>query len=232
MSTLVVILAGGKGTRLLAHTGDSIPKPLVLVAGQPFLYWQLRDVAEQGFERVLLLLSHLGSQVEDHFRKNPVPGLTIEYIHETEPLGTGGALRHALPNLDSEFVLLNGDSFLHMDLKTFVKRAKRWPAAMVALTDPSLVPVPANLRLLKDQVIAVQKGAGLAQGFTAVDAGVYWLTREVIAQGPEGRFDLESYWPELLRAQKLGAFPTSERFFDIGTPERLQQFEEHVHDYF
>jgi NDP-sugar pyrophosphorylase family protein len=228
-----VILAGGKGTRLMPLTKD-IPKPMVKVASQPFLYWQLKYLQEQGVRNVLLLVSHLGGVIQEHFTKHPISGLSVAFAFEPEPLGTGGALRLALGNLDEKFWLLNGDSFLHADLAGMHAHIGKhpWPACIAALTDSQLVPVPGNIKMQDGLVTEFRKGAGRENGFPCVDAGVYMLTRQLIEGGREGRFDLETYWPELIAKRMLGAFPVTERFYDIGTPERLKEFEEHVHDYF
>lgn len=205
-----------------------IPKPLVSVAGKPFLFWQLRQLREQNITRVLLLVSHLGHLIEEHFTREPVPGLSLEFAHEPKPLGTGGALRLALPKLEDKFWLLNGDSFLPLDFSQM--NLEPLPNCMAALTDIASVDVPANLKIEAGRVIEYRKGAGA--GFGAVDAGVYRLEKEVVRRGPEGRFDLEMLWPALIAAKRLGAHAITRRFFDIGTPDRLKNFEEHVHDYF
>lgn len=228
-----VILAGGKGTRLMPLTKD-IPKPMVSVKGRPFLHWQLSYLYREGIHEVVLLISHLGHVIEEYFKANPVPGLDLHFAAEPEPMGTGGALRLALPKLKERFFLLNGDSFLRVDLKHMHREFERhaWKASIAVLNDTSLVPVPGNLCLYGDEVTAYRKGAGAAAGFPSVDAGVYLLSREVVEAGPGGSFDLESYWPSLIAKRQLGSYAVHERFYDIGTPERLKTFEEHVDDYF
>lgn len=230
MDTQVVILAGGLGTRLGALAKDT-PKPMVSVSGQPFLYWQLRYLKDQGARRVLLLISHLGHIVRAHFEKSPVEGLTLSYATESEPLGTGGALRNALPQLEDEFFVLNGDSFLYADLEKMHASVKT-PAVVATMMNADAVPVPGNIASGDGKVTGYKKGAGQAAGYPNVDAGIYFFKREVISNGPTGRFDLELYWPDLIPKKQLGIFPVEERFFDIGTPERLKVFEEHLHDYF
>ncbi len=227
-----VILAGGKGTRLGPIT-DHLPKPMVRVAGQPFLYWQLQYLREQGVREVLLLVSHLGEQIISHFTIHPVSGLSIAFSEEVQPMGTGGALRQALPKLAPTFWLLNGDSFLRLDLSTMTKdlQHSNWRACIAALTKPELVPVPANMKIEENLVLSFKKGAGREEGFTAVDAGIYWLNRNVIENGPSGVFSLEDYWPDLIQSRELGAYRVVDRFYDIGTPERLKDFEEYINDH-
>ena len=231
--TQAVVLAGGLGTRL-GELAKHTPKPMVSVAGQPFLHWQLRYLQEQGLSDVLLLISHLGHVIREHFERRPMPGLNLQFALEAEPLGTGGALANALPQLADEFFLINGDSFLPANLQKMREHVLKhpWTACIATLIHAELVPVPGNIEVRGDTVARFKKGGGREQGFPYVDAGVYYLRREMIEKGPRGRFDLEAYWPALIARQKLGVFPVSERFFDIGTPERLRQFEEHLHDYF
>lgn len=233
MDLQAVILAGGLGTRLKPFT-EKIPKPLVSVAGHPFLHWQLLYLRDQGVRDVLLLLAHMGNLIEEHFLAHPVDGMRLAFVHEPEPLGTGGALRHAIARLNGEFWLFNGDSFLWADLEVMANyvRGRDWKACLAALTDSTRVPVPGNVASTEGRVTAFRKNGGREQGYPWVDAGVYWMRRSLVEDGPSGRFDLESYWPVLIADQGLGAFPVEERFFDIGTPERLREFEEHLHDYF
>ncbi len=239
MKKQVVILAGGLGTRLRPLT-EKIPKPLVEVANRPFLDWQLQDLKQQGYRDVLLLVSYLGEQIENVYGDGSHLGLSIRYSFETEPLGTGGALRLALPLLKETFVLLNGDSFLRAYLDAMVEyfEASDFLAMVSSYDLKEAVPVPANLKIAdRGRVVDYQKGAGQAAGFTCVDSGIYIL-RKALLESPDAqryahkRFQLEELWPELIQRRALGAFAVNERFYDIGTPERLKEFEEKVHDYF
>lgn len=110
----VVILAGGLGTRLGSFT-RKVPKPMVPVAGVPYLEHQLRLLARQSFRDVLLLTGHLGEQIESYFGNGGRLGLRIRYSREAQPLGTGGALRDARRHLAETFLLLYGDSLLPIE---------------------------------------------------------------------------------------------------------------------
>ncbi len=227
-----VILAGGKGTRLMPLTQD-IPKPMVQVGGQPFLYWQVCYLRDQGVREILLLTSYLHEKIESHFQKNPVEGLSIRYSVEAEPLGTGGAVRHALPHLRESFWLINGDSFLDMDLSPVESLVARegWDACLVT-APKGLVDVPGNVRVVKSLVKLYKKSALDRDGLDDVDAGVYLLKRSVIENGPTGIFDMGDYWPRLIERDTLGAYGVREKYFDIGTIERLKVFEEYVAERF
>lgn len=229
----VAILAGGLGTRLRPIT-EKVPKPMVPVAGEPFLHWQLLDLKSQGYSDILLLVAYLGEQVEAHFGDGSSFGMKIRYAYEPEPLGTGGALKHALDRLDDEFILLNGDSFLRAPLDRMVDSffAHGFEAVVSVYDNHDPVPVIPNLKTSGAVVLDYQKDAGPAKGFDRIDSGIYVLKRKLVTEKAESRFMLADLWPNLISRKKLGAFDVRERFYDIGTPERLKEFEEKVRDYF
>ncbi|MGE3975721.1 MAG: sugar phosphate nucleotidyltransferase [Bdellovibrionales bacterium] len=228
----VVILAGGLGTRLRPIT-EKIPKPLVEVRGHPFLYWQLLDIEEQGFEDVVLLAGHLGEQIEDYINSLELD-LNMRVSIEPKQMGTGGAIVYAKKHLDDHFVLLNGDSFLKMEYAEMVEDYfdRGLEASLTYFPDVKKSPVPSNLKIKNDLVLDYQKNGGLENGFEYIDSGVYVLNKELFTETPEESFSLESLWKGLIAKQKLGAFLVNERFYDIGTSERLKLFEERLGDYF
>lgn len=230
--TQVVILAGGLGTRLRPIT-ETIPKPLVPVFDKPFLFWQLLDLKAQGFTRILLLVAYLGQQIVDYFGDGSSLGLEIEYSFEPSPMGTGGALKNAQDLLDDEFILINGDSFLQAPLVEMVKEFRDQNLEALISTYDNRVPTPVipNLITSEGLVRNYKKDAGLAEGFDLIDSGVYVIKKKVIERTQADHFALADLWPDLVKQQKLGAFAVNERFYDIGTPERLKEFEEKVRDH-
>src|ERR1700733_465197 len=111
-----VILAGGLGTRLWPLT-KTVPKPMVPVAGVPYLEHQLRLLKKQAIGDVVLLTGYLGEQIERYFGDGGRLNMRIRYSREREPLGTAGALREARPLLAETFLLIYGDSYLPMDYR-------------------------------------------------------------------------------------------------------------------
>jgi len=228
----VVILAGGLGTRLRPIT-EKVPKPMVPVASEPFLYWQLSDLKSQGYKKVLLLVAYLGEQVRTFFGDGSGMGLQIEYAFEPEPLGTGGALKNALPQLANEFILLNGDSFLQAPLIEMERTFERGYDAVISTYDNhDPVPVIPNLKVRGDKVVDYKKDAPASEGFDKIDSGIYVMKKALVEGEKRERFMLADLWPPLIASGKLGAFGVHERFYDIGTPDRLKEFEEKVRDYF
>ncbi len=222
-----VILAGGLGTRLRPVT-EAVPKPMVPVGGKPFLHHQLAMLARNGFRRVLLLTGYLGEQIEAHFGDGSGLGLALSYEREPAPLGTGGAVRRALGRLEERFVLMFGDSLLPLDYRAFAAAFDRCggDALMAVYRDPTgATDVPGNVEIdAEGRVARYEKGRGLRY----IEAGVIAFRRDAIERLPVGvacSLEQELY-PALIAAGRMCAFETHERFYDIGTPQRLRQFEE------
>lgn len=116
-----LILAGGFGTRLREVAKD-VPKPMVSIAGKPFLEHQLRSLKDQGVEDVVLAVHHMANKIKSYFGDGRHLKMNITYSEEETPLGTGGAIKHAERHLDSDrFLVLNGDSFSQVNMDEFLK---------------------------------------------------------------------------------------------------------------
>jgi NDP-sugar pyrophosphorylase family protein len=226
-----VILAGGLGTRLRPIT-EKVPKPMVPVAGEPFLHWQLQDLKAQGYTRVLLLVAYLGEQVEAHFGNGSAFGMQLTYCYEVQPMGTGGAIKNARAQLDDEFILLNGDSFLKAPLSQMEKAFQGFDALVSTYDNRIATPVIPNIKTENGRVIGYEKDAGSEKGYREIDSGIYILKRSLIDNEARQTFMLADLWPPLIRAGRMAAFKVDERFYDIGTIERLKEFEEKVRDHF
>ncbi|MFB3813631.1 MAG: nucleotidyltransferase family protein [Terriglobales bacterium] len=224
----VVILAGGLGTRLRPIT-ERVPKPMVPVGGQPFLQYILEHLVAQGFARSLLLLGYLGEQVYDYFGDGSRFGLALEYAQEHQPLGTAGAVRNAFDQLEEEFVLLYGDSFLPIDYREVVDAFYEKPCEGLVIgydNQHSDTGVKHNLAIDSSGYVMRYDKSGVGADLTLVEAGVLCFRRDVFAALPPGQaISLEQeIFPELIARRQLRAFITPQRFYDIGTFERLQEF--------
>lgn len=223
-----VILAGGLGTRLRPLT-EQTPKPMVEVEGRPFLEYIIEHIAAQGFRDLLLLIGHLGEHVSDHFGDGSRFGVAIQYSREPRPLGTGGAIRFAWEKLSEQFLLLYGDSFLPIDYGDVAAafRQSPWPAMVVTYDNQAgYTDVFNNIAVdATGCVMRYEKGV-LDPELQYVDAGALCLRRSAFAQVPSGQVvSLEQeLFPRWIAACQLGAFSTKQRFYDIGTPARLQEF--------
>lgn len=213
------ILAGGLGTRLRAAVSDK-PKVLAEVNGRPFIAYLLDRLADAAIRRVILCTGYMAEQVcatlGNRYRE-----MELLYSQEQVPLGTGGALRQALPLLDGSPVLvLNGDSFCDFDLPLLARQH----AASGALASLALATVPdigryGAVELGAGQVIVRFEEKGTRQGEGLINAGVYLLARSLIESLPaQESVSLERDLFPILVGNGLFGFPQSGRFIDIGVP--------------
>jgi NDP-sugar pyrophosphorylase family protein len=226
----VVILAGGLGTRLGPLT-RTIPKPMAPVAGVPYLEHQLRLLQEQSLRDVVLLTGYLGEQIESYFGNGRRLNLRLRYSRESYPLGTGGALRQARALLDERFLLIYGDSLLPVEYAAFGRRLEDSAAlGVIAVYQDAAgeTTVPPNVALDRSGLVArYDKAAAGDPALEYIEAGVSCFRQEVLDLLPSsGAVSLEQcVFPRLIEQRRLAGLPSSERFYDIGTPERLRAIE-------
>lgn len=227
-----VILAGGLGIRL----GDmtlSTPKGMLPFGGKPFLHHVIRLLKNQGIRDLVICIGYLGEKVRDFFGDGHSAGVSIRYSEEGEKLlGTGGALKQALNLLDSDFLVLNGDTYLPIDYHEVAKEFSRAGRKTMVVVYNNKVDtlVRNNIALDSNQMVVRYDKKGISPGLSYVDAGVIMLRKEALAYIPEGiTVSIEDgiYGP-LMEQGELAAFVTGQRFYDIGTPEQRSVFEKLV----
>lgn len=232
-----VILAGGLGTRLWPLT-ERIPKPMMPVAGAPYLQHQLLLLRAQGIRDVVLLIGYLGGQIMEYFGDGNRFGMSIRYAIEETPLGTGGALRAAAGLLEDNFLLLYGDSYLPIRYGPVAELLQRSAAdGVVVAYDNGIEDTTVANNIAIDAAGRIMRYDKQAQGDPAlryVEAGVLALRAAVVAEIPPGVVSLEKdIFPVLIERRGLLAYPTQQRFYDIGTPDRLKAIEEFLkHDHY
>lgn len=223
-----VILAGGLGTRLRPLT-EAIPKPMVHVAGVPYLEYQLRLLAKQSICDVLLLTGYLGEQIEARFGNGERLGLEIGYAREREPMGTGGALRAARDKLQEAFLVIYGDSYLPIQYREALQRLISTGAdGVVVVYDNSLEDTSVKNNMdLDDRGYVSRYEKDSPDRMSYVEAGVLAFRRSVVdLVPPTCVVSLEKeIFPKLIRERRLAALVTRQRFYDIGTPDRLAAIE-------
>jgi D-glycero-D-manno-heptose 1,7-bisphosphate phosphatase len=223
--TQCAILAGGLGTRLGALSSET-PKPVLDVAGRPFLVWLMRELQRFGVEEFVILTGHLGDVVENVVRASaaflPKPARLV-FSREPRPLGTAGALRHAAPHLAPRFLLCNGDSLFDTNLA---------PLLAAAAADPPGIPARLMVRHLEDAsrygvvtldgdcVAAFAERPSLETPGT-INAGIYALRREILDRCPPAGSLERDVLPALAAAGQLRASVGHGHFVDIGIPEDL-----------
>jgi NDP-sugar pyrophosphorylase family protein len=225
-----VILAGGLGTRMRPWT-ETVPKPLIPVARKPFLQHQVELLVRHGVCNIVLLVAYLGEQIEQFFGDGVKFGCHIAYSYEGAPMGTGGALRNAEARLASQFLLINGDTYLDLPYAKFARDFRAGgSAALVAAYRPgperSSLPadkVACNLALDATGKVLIYRKRH-PEGLTHVDAGVIGLRKTVLDKIPAGvAYSLEEkVFPQLIAEGQMRAWVTEEPFYDMGSPEGLE----------
>ncbi|HEY0142012.1 MAG TPA: sugar phosphate nucleotidyltransferase [Thermoanaerobaculia bacterium] len=230
----VVILCGGLGTRLGGLTRD-IPKPMLAVAGRPYLEYVIESFLERGFREFVLLTGYRSDVIEEHFATSP---LHFEFSREDKPLGTGGALLQARPLLGDRFLLTYGDVLRRFDYDRFVREHEHNALAVypkkthgnaeveegrVIRYDkqaPELPYIDAGFAVIENSALdlleAVPRGSSGSSGFSATPRS----PEEPPLQEPPLSFE-EIVYAELARRLDLAAEIVDHEFFDIGTPEEL-----------
>ncbi len=218
-----VILAGGLGTRLAPVTA-AIPKPMVAIAGQPFLTYLLEQVRAAGCTDVVLCIGYRGQVIVDHFGDGSAYGLRLRYSQEEQLRGTAGALAQACPLLPpGPFFVLNGDSYCPVDFVALQAHhgAHHAQATIVASHVPDASSY-GRLVIGADDAIVAFEEKGQAAGPSAVNAGVYLLEATMLALiPPDQPYSLERDLFPRLTGCGLYAFRQAAGFLDIGTPATL-----------
>jgi NDP-sugar pyrophosphorylase family protein len=218
----VCILAGGLGSRLGAAVKDT-PKPLLPVAGRPFLDWQLELLAAHGVRRVVLCVGYLGERIQSAIGSQR-HGIDVVYRFDPPDLaGTAGAVRGARDALGDAFEVLYGDTYLRVDyaavwerfldsnrlgLMTVLRNAGEWDTSNVVLSEAEEIVVYDKRRRRPDM--------------QWIDYGLSCLRAEALDLLPDEP-DLAVLFQRLAERQELAAYVATERFYEIGTPAALAE---------
>lgn len=219
-----VVLCGGLGSRLGALT-QSCPKPLLEIDGKPFLFRLLSELARHGIPRVTLLASYLSHRILSFAeRARTELQLSVDVVIEPERAGTGGALFCAQADLDEWFYLLNGDSWIDINILDLARPA---PGEMPFLVRMALRAVPDPGRydtaeLDGDRIVRFGAGAE-ATGPALINAGVYLVSREVCGRAVERCSFERDVLPRLARDALLAGRAYDRFFIDIGIPADFER---------
>lgn len=204
------------------------------VNNRPFLEYQLRLLKKYGFEDIVLCVGYLASQIRDYFGDGRAMGLRIEYAIETRLLGTAGAVRNARSLIDDTFLLLNGDSYLDVDLAKLAldhdKNRAQFAAPMATIAVAHVIDVSCYGALSLDvdgRILAFHEKGNTGAGW--VNAGIYILEPEVIQTIPVREPSSLEYeiFPRLLQSGHcLMSFSVAGEVIDIGTPDGYARFRE------
>ena len=241
-----VIMAGGKGTRISSVASD-IPKPMIKIEGIPVLEREIECLKEQGFDDIIITVSHLGNIIMDYFGdgsgKSPVTGRSfgvhIEYYFEKEPLGNAGALFKIKNKLTSDFLLLNADAMFDVDFNRFVEYHNQHGGLVTLFTHPNSHPYDSGL-IVADKTGAVEKWLAKEDERpqyyrNRVNAGLHVISPKVLDlskidaetigkignDGKPVKVDLDrQLLKPLAGTGKVFCYDSPEYVKDMGTPDR------------
>lgn len=222
----VVIMAGGKGTRI-ASVANDIPKPLINVCDKPVLQHQIENFIRCGFKDFILIIGHLREKIKDYFGDGSSLGVNISYFEEEVPLGTAGALPFIKDMIgEDDFFLVNGDIMFDVDFNRFLQFHRSHDATASIIVHPNSHPY--------DSGLVISDSSGKVTGWlnkedsrtyykNAVNAGVHILSYKAFGFFPEvgGKIDLDrDIFKRLIPAGGLYAYYSPEYIRDMGTPDR------------
>jgi N-acetyl-alpha-D-muramate 1-phosphate uridylyltransferase len=227
----LAILAGGLSTRLRPLT-EKTPKSLLNVAGEPFVIHQLRLLHCHGFRKLVLCVGYLGDMIKTTVGDGSRFGMDVDYSFDGPTLlGTGGALKRALPKLGKQFLVMYGDSYMPVDyrailqafvlskkpgLMTILKNEGRWDASNVWFENGELRRYDKKVRTPEMHYI---------------DYGIAVLNAQVFASFPdELPFDLADVYSHLVSQNQMVAYEVKQRFYEIGSREGLAELDSLLRD--
>ena len=212
----VVILAGGLGTRLKSVSGE-LPKPMVDISGQPFLYRLMTYLEKQGATRIILSLSYKADYIIDRVvHDNPV-GCEVDFVVEKEPLGTGGAIKYASSKVRTDkFIVLNGDTYCELNYSDFIE-ASTGTDLLISGVEVNDVARYGSLDLDENSNVnaMVEKGR---TGPGIINSGIYIVSKEIMSKFAGNKFSFESDFLPKFKGE-FKAYVNSSYFIDIGIPE-------------
>lgn len=221
----IIILAGGRGSRLGVLT-EQMPKPMMNINGIPFLEILIDYLKHQGFKKIILSVGYLSEKIEEYFSDGKNFSVEIKYSKEKKPLGTAGAILNTKSLLEDEFIVINGDTFLELDYQKFIdfshKSSKLCNLVGFSKNDDDF---KNNLEINNFLVKSYSKNQ-FDDKFNFVDAGIYFLKKKSLEYfADDFPISLEiDIFPKLIESHQIGGFITNKKFYDIGTPERIDKF--------
>jgi NDP-sugar pyrophosphorylase family protein len=221
----VAILAGGLATRLRPIT-EKIPKSLVAVAGKPFLAHQLELLHSRRIRHAVLCVGHLGEMIQRDFG-NEAFGVELDYSFDgPKLLGTGGAIKRALPMLGGEFFVLYGDSYLPIEYRPiaeFFRRSGKLGCMTVYHNEGRYD--TSNVVFAEGEIKVYDKKSRLPE-MRHIDYGLSVFKAAAFDNySAEQPFDLAEVMGKLVREKQLAGYEVKERFYEIGSPAGLQELE-------
>jgi dTDP-glucose pyrophosphorylase len=219
-SNVMVIMAGGKGSRLHPQT-EKIPKPMLLVSDKPILEHIIKRAQNQGFNHFIIAINYLGDIIENYFGDGTNFDAEIEYLREQSPLGTAGALSLLTSKPDNAFLVTNGDVITDINYSDFLEFHRSQNAAATIAIHTHEFQIPYGVLKISGLEVESYEEKPIISNF--INAGVYALEPDVLDLIKEPKL---RNMPEILEIsknlnKKVIVYPLHESWIDIGRPEDL-----------
>ena len=221
-----VILAGGKGTRLKRLT-TNIPKPMLEIDGHPFITYLIHNLQQHGIKKILISTGYKSDCIESFFSNQMLEGMEINCLAETKPLGTGGALKFVSPYLDSEFLVLNGDTLFDINFIKLHDLLSESSDGIVSIALRHTYDESRYGQVVRDREYIVsfsEKESKKLSTSAIINGGIYFMSSKVLNYIPEGYSSLENdIFPVLASKRILLGKIFSGYFIDIGVPNEFKR---------
>ncbi|MDA0110533.1 nucleotidyltransferase family protein [Vibrio sp. La 4.2.2] len=219
----VIVLAGGKGTRLRSVIGES-PKPMALINGVPFLEKQFDWLISQGASKLIVSVGYKYEMITEHF-KDEFKGIPIRYVIEEQPLGTGGAICLASKECaEEQYFVVNGDTYYPISLTDMLENYSK-NDLMIATKFIEVADRYGLVRTVDDKIIGFDEKKAKSSG--DINAGIYLMSKNLIMNMPTGNFSFEEFMQSGLESASISVSrhkPIDDTdFIDIGVPEDYER---------
>jgi N-acetyl-alpha-D-muramate 1-phosphate uridylyltransferase len=225
-SLQAVILAGGLGTRLRPIT-DETPKAMIPICGRPFLEYQLALLKSHGIRDIVLCIGYRGDMIQDYFGDGSRFGLSIHYGDDgAAPLGTAGALKNVESHLNEAFFVTYGDGYLRCEYGRAMEFFRRRGCLGLMMIYKNSGRYDRSNVVVRHGFVAAYDKTHTLPGMQFIDFGVALLNRTVLGRIRQSvPMDLQTLYNDLIAERQLLAYRAKQRFYEIGSPSGLIEFE-------
>lgn len=225
----VVILAGGLSTRLRPMT-EEIPKSLIEIQAKPFLEYQLEFLKKGGVEDIVLCIGYLGGQIEKYFGDGKRFGVNLRYSYEKEQLlGTAGALKNTEQLLEDQFFVMYGDSYLFLDFASIMPYFNNFDKLGLMVVYKNYDRYDRSNVVIEGNLVKQYSKKDKTEGMIYIDYGASVLRKKALKLVPQNQvYSLEELFSQLIEREELLAYEINKRFYQIGSPEGLEEFKRYL----
>lgn len=218
----IVILCGGYGTRL-KNLSKKKPKAMITFGNKPFIYLLIKYYQKQGFKDFLLLCSYKKEIIINFFKKKKIKNIKINFSSEKKPCGTGGALIQAYNKLKNKFILINGDTFVDLNLSNLIKY-KYLDKLFIGIKKYNFLDKDTSPNILvKHKTIIDYKKDNKNYNYT--DIGISMWNKEFLYNPRQKKFNIEDiYLKQLIKKNKVNYFICKKKFYDIGSVTKIKKY--------